>query len=137
MPVETSVSSPSYWNGMLAETIRGAALEISAGRPEEARKSLERCQAEYESSPVARPREVVGYALMTATGECMAIRYDYMEAITARDQALDYLLAAESCGHSRAVSWVAERLPIRTLIVDAEEVETIMEEGTPLLDREP
>ena len=80
---------------------------------------------------------VVGYALMTANGECMAIRYDYIEAIKAKDEALDYLLGAESCGHSRAVSWVAERLPIRCLIVDAEEVETIMEEGTPTLDREP
>ena len=81
--------------------------------------------------------EIVAYAVKDATGECYAIRPSQAEAEIAAEVGRAYLHGAETCGHPLAPGWVAERLPLQIVGLDAEEHADLLDEGTPTLDREP
>ena len=132
-----SLGEPHYWLGMLSQTVRGAIEDVEALRGPDALRALKRSLAEYEASPVHRPREIVSYAVVDALGECYAMAADFVEAYKRKAQAEDYLFEAQSCGHPKAGPWVRERLPLRVLTVDADERDALLEDGTPVLEREP
>lgn len=120
-----------FWVGYL-----GSALESSLEGIEKA--STRRALREWKTSQAARPEvEVVAFAVVCAQDECYAVRDSLLEAEKARGDATEYLLDAESCGHSLAHGWVAQRLPMSVLGVTSEEREALLDEGTPVLDREP
>lgn len=77
------------------------------------------------------------YAILAADGECYALRDTVVEASAARVQAEEYLHEAASCGHPAAPAWVAARLPFRLVCVSVEKAAELLEDGTPVLDREP
>lgn len=134
--------SPHYWLGVLAQAVRGAVDELERVerpmKPREVARTLTRVLREFESSPaVHSERVIVAYAIVDALDECYAIRSDRLTGEVARGQAVDYLFGAESSGHPAAGGWVAKRLPFALIMVTAEEREAYLEEGTPVLDREP
>jgi hypothetical protein len=131
--------SPDYWLGYLAGSIEGAIRTITDSlRAPEAAADLKRALREWQMSPAARPGVwIAAYAVEDALGEVYAIRDSRVAAEEARSQAYDYLYGAESSGHPRAAGWVAERLPFAVVTITAGERDAIMEEGTPVLDREP
>lgn len=125
--------SAHYWCGALSQAIRelGSWEKISADHLAIAQSALR----EYEASYVGRPRDIVAFAVMTANGECMAIRQNVTEAIEARMHGVEYLEGA--LGHPRAARWVMERMPLTVIALDSEEWLALLEDGTPMLDREP
>jgi hypothetical protein len=77
------------------------------------------------------------FAVRDRVGECYAVRESYAEAVAAKASAADYLYEAAACGHPRAAGWVAERLPLSIVRLTPAEVEAVLDEGVPVLDREP
>jgi hypothetical protein len=78
------------------------------------------------------------WAVKCQRGEVYAIEETYARAVAQADSAQEFLLGALDCGHPRARSWVKARLPITcTKITRHEAYELRMEEGVPVLDREP
>lgn len=130
-------ASAHHWAGTLSQTIRSAIESVESMHGPEALRTLKRTLEEYEASPVARPREIVAYAVLDALGDCYAIRPDRIRAERARSDAIDYLNGAATCGHPNATTWVLKRLPFRMICIDAEERDALLEDGTPVLDREP
>jgi hypothetical protein len=78
-----------------------------------------------------------GYAIVDALGEVYALRQSVDAAFTAKRQAEEYLDEARSCGHAAAPSWVSERLPFTIKTVSVSERAAALDDGTPVLDREP
>ena len=130
--------SPHFWLGSLSATVALAIIDLEKGVPtKDIVATLRRSLAEYEASPVHRPREIVAVAVVAANGECYALRDNELHALVAKGHAEDYLFGAQSSGHPASTGWVRERLPFRVIAVDAEERDALLEDGTPILDQEP
>lgn len=80
---------------------------------------------------------MTAFAVLCQLGEAYAIRPTLEEAEEALASAEWYLDGAATCGHSAAGGWLRKRLPLRVVPVDAAQVAELLEEGTPVLDREP
>lgn len=124
-----------YWVGALRQALAQAADDLDAAGADSS--SVRRALREYDSSDTARPRRVTGWAVMAANGECYALRSTYVDAEQARTEAGEYLYEAIGSGHPRARGWVNERLPFAVVMVDDQERAYLVEQGTPVLDREP
>lgn len=77
------------------------------------------------------------YGLFARNGDCYAIRDSMTEAELARLDAARYLDEAATCGHPGAAGWVAKRLPFEVRLLAPGEASLILEDGIPVLDREP
>lgn len=125
-------SDPYFWLGYLS-----AALKIIArDNPGFVGREAIRAVREYESSPVLS-RETVAFAVLDAEEECYAIRGTREEADLALQHAGEHLYGAATCGHPSASAWVDARLPLAVVTVTEEERIEMLENGTPVLDREP
>jgi hypothetical protein len=79
----------------------------------------------------------VFFAVVDATDEVYAIRPTLDQAQEMALAAIEHLDEAASCGHPAAGSWVRARRPIRVVPMSADERAAALEDGTPVLDREP
>lgn len=78
-----------------------------------------------------------GYVIETATGEALALCEERESIPMWLTTAHEYFAEAEVCGHHAAPGWVAERFPLQHRPVTIAERESILEDGTPTLQREP
>lgn len=124
---------PHYWLGYLAASLKVIARDAAGTR---VAREAERVVAEFESRPTEH-RQTVAFAVVDALGECYAIRGTRDEANAALAAASDHLTEALGSGHVAAAKWVAEREPFGLLTITEEERIEMLEEGTPVLDREP
>lgn len=77
------------------------------------------------------------YLLASALREPLALTDSRDELLGFIDAAHERYEDAARCGHPAAAAWVYDRLPITVSLVDAEEIEAILADGTPELQREP
>jgi len=78
-----------------------------------------------------------GYGVFDALGECYALRDTEDEARLAKVDADLYLHEATRCGHPLAEGWARQRLPLAIRTLTVSERAAALEDGTPVLDREP
>ncbi|MBA2742693.1 MAG: hypothetical protein H0U46_11880 [Actinobacteria bacterium] len=76
------------------------------------------------------------WAVLDAKGECYALCSTSDDAVEQLFYAERYLDEALGSGHSLAVRYVYELLPIRIEHVGPKRAAEIREEGTPILERE-
>lgn len=82
--------------------------------------------------------EFGGYVLVDATGELLALTDDRDELLDVwMPRARAYFAEAASCGYPGAAGWAARREPLTVRIVSTETRDELLEDGTPLLQREP
>lgn len=78
-----------------------------------------------------------GFVVEAATGEAQAMRETRAGAVAAIDQAEMYWDEAATCGHPDAPGYVALKYPFRIRQITRQEWDDILEDGQPVLDREP
>lgn len=86
---------------------------------------------------VERMGDFGGYGVFDELGECYALRDVEDQARLARVEAEEYLHEAARCGHPLAERWASSRLPITMRAITVSERAAALEDGTPVLDREP
>lgn len=70
-------------------------------------------------------------------GEAQTIRPTVTEALKGIIDCNDYYHEAETCGHPAAPGWVKKKRPFTIRPITQDEHDRILEDGTPVLDREP
>lgn len=85
----------------------------------------------------ARNVDKVGYVLWNAAGEALAVVDTLDEAVRASHDAAVYYADAIASGHPAARAYVRDRLPTSARAITAAQRETILADGTPILQREP
>ena len=89
----------------------------------------------------------VAFVIEDSQGEAQAIRDTFEQAEQAIVECENYYYDAETCGHIPGSGgsgqpvdphdWVAKKRPFTIRPITADERDQILEEGTPVLDREP
>lgn len=79
----------------------------------------------------------MNFVVEDANGEAQALRNTQAEADKALADTEAYYYDAETCGHTDAPRWVAKKRPFRIRQITRAEAEQILEDGTPVIDREP
>ena len=78
------------------------------------------------------------WLVVSATGEPQALRDTFAEAAEAVVHAENYWALAAACGHPSAPGYVQRLYPFRVRAMpDAEAEQFLLDEPTPILDREP
>lgn len=141
-----------YWLGFLTSAIGGTLRTIDevdgSGQriyePDAAldqiRRALdwlERSACPVEAATEQADRQYVGFVVEDVDGEAQAIRKTWAEADNALNDVEAYYYEAETCGHPRARGWVEAKRPFTIRQITRAERDEILENGTPIIDREP
>lgn len=81
--------------------------------------------------------DVTLYAVTDQTGDLYGLSETREDAERVLRAASEYLREARDCGHPAAGAWVRKRLPLQVVEITPEDAQELLEEQTPVLDREP